>query len=85
MGIAYYKLNENKKAEESLQKAIELRADNAEARLILGYVFLRKKDTKSALEQYRWLIFNKPDLGKKLFNAIYSDKILDVRKQKRSE
>jgi Flp pilus assembly protein TadD len=50
---AYYALEKLEKAEESARKALELNVTYAAGHVLLGNILLRKKDFRSALEEFR--------------------------------
>jgi len=49
-----------------------------EAQFLLGNLYVAKRDKEAALAQQRTVFALNPELARKLFQAIYSDKILVV-------
>ncbi|HTK39091.1 MAG TPA: hypothetical protein VL325_11410, partial [Pyrinomonadaceae bacterium] len=61
-----------------IKQAVELTPDDNELRVFLGSLYALVNNKEAALAQHRIIETQRPDLAKKLYQAIYGDKILVV-------
>jgi tetratricopeptide (TPR) repeat protein len=78
LGYSYGKLKKYEKGIAVANEAIAADPTNCDARLLLGTLHLLNHDKDAAIAQQRTLESLDRDLGRRLFNAIHSDKILVV-------
>ncbi len=56
--------------------AIQIDPNNEEAQFLLGSLYVAKRDKQAAIVQQRTVLALNPELGRRLFQAIYGDMIL---------
>ena len=80
LGVIYAGLGHYEEAAQTLLKALQLRPDLTLSRFNLGWVYANMKDRRAALEQYSILQAHAPDLGRELYQEIYRDFLIEVKK-----
>lgn len=76
LGDAYAMRKKFDLAIAEVRYAIQIDPNNEEAHFLLGSLYVAKRDRQAALVQQRAVLALNPELGRRLFQAIYGDMIL---------
>ncbi|MEP7147493.1 MAG: tetratricopeptide repeat protein [Acidobacteriota bacterium] len=76
LGDAYAMRKKFDLAIAEVRYAIQIDPENEEAQFLLGSLYVAKRDRQAAIVQQRAVLALNPELGRRLFQAIYSDMIL---------
>ncbi|MBC7898504.1 MAG: tetratricopeptide repeat protein, partial [Saprospiraceae bacterium] len=76
LGHAYARIGKYREAISEVSKAVELGNTSNEVQFFLGNLYLCAKNKESALAQHAIVQRSNPELARKLYQAIYSDKLI---------
>lgn len=79
LGYAYGRLKRYREAISEMREALRLKPDDVDGQFFLGTLYLLVKDRQAALVQLEAVRSLNPQLGEKLYEAIYRGKIVTAK------
>jgi len=81
LGVVFFLKKKYAKAENHLQRAVELEPNSSQVRYNLAMAQMLTNKRGAVLEQYKFLKTSDPELASQLYKYLFRDKIISVRPQ----